>query len=97
VSKSPTSTQGKTTIFAHLIFSFADGKAFVALVNGLEPGAVAPTGDAVNDMNTVFDYSHTVYKIPKLLDAELVNKEPDDLSIVTYVSYFRIKVKKTNT
>jgi hypothetical protein len=43
-------------------------------------------------MNTVFEYAESVYNIPKLLDAELVNKEPDDLSMITYVSYFRIKV-----
>lgn len=48
-----------------------------------------PTGRAIDDMNTAFDIAEKNFNIPKLLEAEYVVSDPDELSIMTYVSYFR--------
>ena len=42
-------------------------------------------------MTNAFAAAETGLGIPNLLDAVLVNSEPDELSIMTYVSYYRAK------
>ena len=47
----------------------------------------------MTDCANAFDAAHNHFQIPKLLDAELVTSEPDELSIMTYVSFYKSKVE----
>ena len=82
---------GSSLVAKDFKHSFSNGQIFVALVNYLAPGSVSSSGDRVTDMNNAFNAAQTFLNIPSLLEAELVNHDPDDLSIMTYVSYFRAK------
>ena len=42
-------------------------------------------------MAQAFDVAEKNLHIPQLLDPDLVISSPDDLSIMTYISYFRDK------
>jgi filamin len=72
-----------------------DGKVIYALVNAVKPGSLDETNYA--------NYSHTEraaaaieaakiqLSIPQLIDAnDMVSDQTDDLSVMTYVSYFRV-------
>eukprot|EP01127_Copromyxa_protea_P009894 TRINITY_DN236_c0_g1_i1.p1 TRINITY_DN236_c0_g1~~TRINITY_DN236_c0_g1_i1.p1 ORF type:complete len:924 (-),score=286.55 TRINITY_DN236_c0_g1_i1:13-2748(-) len=73
--------------------SWQDGRAFCGLVNVLKPGHVdlpSRTADkAVENMDLAFDAAEEHFEFPKLLDAVDVLNTPDDLSIMTYVSYYK--------
>lgn len=71
--------------------SWSDGRAFCGLVNALQPGLMnlPDCTDPKKNMDDSFQHSLTNFRIPKILDAEDVINHPDDLSIMTYVAYFR--------
>jgi len=73
--------------------SWQDGRAFCGLVNVLEPGFVdlaqRPPEKAKENMDFAFDTAEEKFEFPKLLDAVDVIEYPDDLSIMTYVSYYK--------
>jgi len=71
-----------------------DGKAICALVNHLKPEVIdltlldkrAPRDNAADAIQT----AEVNLQIPPIMDAaDMVIDEPDDLSIMTYLSYFR--------
>jgi filamin len=72
--------------------SWQDGKALAALTDSLKPGKIplnSLSGDPEFDVNRAMDIAQSDFNIPKIMDpADLVNY-PDELSIMTYVSYFR--------
>jgi len=73
--------------------SWSDGRAFCGLVNALSPNEInlgdrAPD-NAENNLNLAFDKAEELFNFPKVLDAIDVIQNPDDLSTMTYVSYFR--------
>uniref|UniRef100_A0A6B2KX48 Calponin-homology (CH) domain-containing protein n=1 Tax=Arcella intermedia TaxID=1963864 RepID=A0A6B2KX48_9EUKA len=73
--------------------SWSDGKGFCGLVNVLEPETInleqRPKEHAEENLNLAFDTSHNLFQFPKVLDAVDVIDNPDELSIMTYVSYFK--------
>lgn len=73
--------------------SWQDGRAFCGLVNALEEGAInldERTPDkAEESLNLAFNKAEELFQFPKVLDAEDVLLEPDDLSMMCYISYFR--------
>jgi len=73
--------------------SWQDGRSFLGLVNALEPGSINlenhPGTEASNNMNHAFEKAEQLFAFPKVLDAVDVIENPDELSIMTYVSYFR--------
>lgn len=88
--------------------SWVDGIAFCKLVNAKVPGSfdVVKSSDEVNsqdeadekaeaikNMKKAFEIAEQKLDIPQLLDADLLVENPDDLSIMTYISYFRNKDK----
>lgn len=78
--------------------SWKDGRAFCGLVNALEPNSFnlpdCPAEDAINNLNKAFDKSWEKFHFPKLLDSVDVVEHPDELSIITYVSFFRQYLSK---
>eukprot|EP01119_Soliformovum_irregulare_P015373 TRINITY_DN4320_c0_g1_i2.p1 TRINITY_DN4320_c0_g1~~TRINITY_DN4320_c0_g1_i2.p1 ORF type:complete len:1649 (+),score=817.75 TRINITY_DN4320_c0_g1_i2:111-5057(+) len=73
--------------------SFADGKAICALVNYKIPGTFdidsINESNAAENMTKAFQIAEEKLSFPVLLDADLLISNPDDLSIMTYVSYFK--------
>ncbi|EGC39028.1 hypothetical protein DICPUDRAFT_91322 [Dictyostelium purpureum] len=72
--------------------SWCDGRVLCALTDSLKPGVREMntlTGDAVQDIDRSMDISLEEYEIPKIMDAVDMNSLPDELSVITYVSYFR--------
>jgi len=72
-----------------------DGTVLFALTDSLKPGVITPynmsgkSGKPLNDAQKAMDTAEREYSIPQLLDAvDLVNN-PDELSLMTYISYFR--------
>ena len=72
-----------------------DGRAIVALTNSLEPG-VYPNHLDLNPNNALdnaklgTDLAEKHFEIPKVLAPEdMVNPDVDELSVMTYISYFR--------
>jgi hypothetical protein len=75
---------------------WTDGQVMSALSDALKPGSLFPgrdvsnlSGDAVNDINKAMDHAVNNYNIPKILDPQDMHEYPDELSTMTYVSYFR--------
>eukprot|EP01126_Amoeba_proteus_P048651 TRINITY_DN5642_c0_g1_i5.p1 TRINITY_DN5642_c0_g1~~TRINITY_DN5642_c0_g1_i5.p1 ORF type:complete len:909 (-),score=226.19 TRINITY_DN5642_c0_g1_i5:318-3044(-) len=73
--------------------SWQDGRAFSGLVNVLQPNyidlsTVVPE-KAEDNINHALNSAETLFHFPKLLDARDVINTPDDLSIMTYVSYYK--------
>jgi len=71
---------------------WTDGNVLSALTDSLKPGVFPQnewSGDALKDLNRSIDTSHTEYDIPKLMDAEDIHECPDELAMMTYISYFR--------
>lgn len=69
-----------------------DGRALSALTDSLKPGVIKgiknlsnPVGDIQNAINV----AEREYDIPPLVDAIDVASEPDEHSMMTYISYFR--------
>lgn len=77
-----------------------DGRCFCGLVNAIEPNHIplntVPANDAHNNMTKAFDSAEKLFNFPQVLDAEDVIENPDDLSIMTYVSYFRAYMLANN-
>lgn len=73
--------------------SWQDGRAFCGLVNALEPDHIplneVPASTPIENMERAFDEAEELFSFPQVIDAEDVVENPDDLSIMTYVSYFR--------
>lgn len=73
--------------------SWTDGRAFLGLVNALEPGTFdleqRTPEMALENMAAAFDTALDKFHIPKVLDPEDTVSDPDDLSVMTYVSYYR--------
>lgn len=77
--------------------SWQDGSGFCGLLNAIAKSteidlSQLKRGDKYNELqyfNKAFEMSESKFKIPRLLDAEDVHENPDELSIMTYVSLFR--------
>ncbi|EGG21588.1 gelation factor [Cavenderia fasciculata] len=72
--------------------SWRDGKVLSALTDSLQPGVLdmnSLTGDAVTDVDRAMDVALEKYEIPKIMDPSDMVNLPDELSVITYVSYFR--------
>eukprot|EP01125_Pyxidicula_operculata_P005277 TRINITY_DN189_c0_g1_i1.p1 TRINITY_DN189_c0_g1~~TRINITY_DN189_c0_g1_i1.p1 ORF type:complete len:897 (-),score=291.77 TRINITY_DN189_c0_g1_i1:46-2736(-) len=73
--------------------SWQDGRAFCGLVNALESESInlddCTPDKAEANLNLAFDKANELFQFPKMLDAEDVLVEPDDLSMMCYISYFR--------
>jgi filamin len=71
---------------------WTDGKLLSALTDSLKPGVINMaelSKDPLVDTNNAMDVAATEYEIPKLIDATDMVECPDELSTMTYVSYFR--------
>eukprot|EP01089_Gocevia_fonbrunei_P013346 TRINITY_DN340_c0_g1_i5.p1 TRINITY_DN340_c0_g1~~TRINITY_DN340_c0_g1_i5.p1 ORF type:complete len:1157 (-),score=418.97 TRINITY_DN340_c0_g1_i5:34-3504(-) len=72
-----------------------DGTVLFALADSLEPGILTPYDMSklarrpLVDAQKAMDTAEEAYDIPKLLDAEDLVNNPDELSMMTYISYFR--------
>jgi len=73
--------------------NWKDGRAFCGLVNALQPNTIPLSEcnpeNAVTNLNRAFNKAHDLFKFPKMLEAEDLVQVQDELSIITYVSYFR--------
>jgi len=71
---------------------WTDGKLLSALTDSLRPGVINMaelSKDPLLDTNNAMDIAAKEYEIPKLIDANDMVECPDELSTMTYVSYFR--------
>ncbi|XP_055497187.1 uncharacterized protein LOC129700594 [Leucoraja erinacea] len=73
--------------------SWRDGRAFAALVNSLHPGVLPPTqlqpSSPAHTLNIIFTTAENILGIPRLLEPhDLTVENPDEKSIMTYVSQF---------
>lgn len=71
-----------------------DGKALCALANALEPGIIdlsqMPNKSNLENARTGTEAAEREMKIPAILQPEdLVDPDVDELSVMTYISYFR--------
>jgi len=77
-----------------------NGRCFCGLVNAIEAGHIpldsVPASDAMNNNTKAFDAAEQLFGFPQVLDAIDVVENPDDLSIMTYVSYFRAYMLANN-
>jgi len=77
-----------------------DGRCFCGLVNAIEPNHIplntVPASEAEKNMNKSFTEAEKLFGFPQVLDAIDVIENPDDLSIMTYVSYFRAYMLANN-
>lgn len=68
----------------------------MGLVNALEPGTFdlekRTPETALENMAAAFDTACDKFQIPKVLDPEDTVSDPDDLSVMTYVSYYRYNI-----
>ena len=78
--------------------SFSDGRVLCALVDGLVPGelqlkrVLGEQSDARRNLERAFDVAESELHIPRILDPDdMLTGKPDDLSVMTYVSFFRMK------
>ncbi|KAL6064247.1 Alpha-actinin, variant 2 [Balamuthia mandrillaris] len=82
--------------------SWQDGLAFCGLLNSMDHGGKEALIDISTlnpenrreNMELAFGKAYTLFGIPRLLDVEdMVEGKPDDLSVMTYVSYFRQEMR----
>jgi hypothetical protein len=69
-----------------------NGKVLSALTDSLQKGVFPQntwSGDALNDIDKSQGIAETVYQIPRLLDPIDIVECPDELAMMTYISYFR--------
>jgi filamin len=72
-----------------------DGTVLFALTDSLQPGILTPenmsklTKRPLQDTQKAMDTAEEAYGIPKLLDADDLVNNPEELSVMTYISYFR--------
>jgi filamin len=72
--------------------SWQDAKVLTALTDSLKPGTIplgTLSGDPEFDANRAMDVAQSEFNIPKIMDPADMVSYPDELSIMTYVSYFR--------
>jgi len=74
--------------------SWEDGKAFTAIVNSFTAVPPSSTNDPKTTVITAMDIAESQLKIPKIMDAQDIVTEPDELIMMTYISYFRNYEKK---
>ncbi|KAK6029593.1 hypothetical protein OSTOST_04295, partial [Ostertagia ostertagi] len=72
--------------------SWKDGLAFCALIHRHRPELIdyyqLHKGDPIHNLNLAFDVAEKHLDIPRMLDAEDAAHNPDEKSIMTYVSCF---------
>jgi len=70
-----------------------NGRALCSLAEVVQPGQMNLPGDFKKDttanVQMALDKAYDNMKIPKLLDAEDVANSPDELAMMTYISYYR--------
>lgn len=66
-----------------------DGDTLCKLLNSLAPGAVAQSGDPLKDTESAMAAAEKQLEIPRVMDAADLCGQADELSTMTYVSYFR--------
>eukprot|EP01155_Anaeramoeba_flamelloides_P010254 Anaeramoba_flamelloidesa325155_517.p2 GENE.a325155_517~~a325155_517.p2 ORF type:complete len:639 (-),score=194.49 a325155_517:10997-12913(-) len=71
--------------------SFCDGKAFITLIDKQKPGQLKNTDNMEDEerLTYAFDQAKELMEIPKLLEPSDLTGEVDDLSVITYCSYYR--------
>jgi len=74
--------------------SWQNGQVLSALTDSLRPGVLnmqqtSPESHAVDDIQRAIDIARNEYNIQPLLDAVDIHENPEELSLMTYVSYFR--------
>jgi hypothetical protein len=80
--------------------NFRDGKVLCALVDALHPGeinmkAVMSGANERKNIERALDLAETSLDIPRILEPDdLLAAKPDEMSIMTYVSFFRLKWSK---
>lgn len=74
-----------------LTHSFADGKAFLAIVNSADPEAIAyePSDDPIENFHNAFEAAETAFGVPQLLDANDAECWDDEQSMITYLGEAR--------
>lgn len=76
----------------YILYSFKDGKVLTALVHSLKPNFDYTKTDFSNPIQANSDainMAKSILNIPALIEAEDVTKQPEELSMMTYISYFR--------
>jgi len=75
--------------------SYSDARVLCGLVNALQEGQFdmesVAAGDAVDCVNQAMQRAESKFDIPQLMDAVDMVTKPDDLSVMSYISYFRDK------
>lgn len=79
------------------IFSWKDGKQILNLINKIRPDTVEESNITENPLNNVqlaLDTAESEFDIPAVLDAsDMACDTPNELVNMTYLSYFRDKVR----
>jgi hypothetical protein len=86
---------------ANFAAHFRDGRVLCALVDALVPGelqikrVLAAGADERKNLERALDVAETSLDIPRILDPDdFLAAKPDETSILTYVSFFRMKWNK---
>jgi hypothetical protein len=69
-----------------------NGKVLSALTDSLSPGVMPQntwSGNALQDLERAEEIAEKEYQIPKLIDAIDIHECPDELAMMTYISFFR--------
>jgi len=72
-----------------------DGTVLSALTDSLKPGVITPhdmsaiTRTPLKDIQKAISTAEEIFGIPAIMDAEDIVDNPDELSLLTYLSYFR--------
>lgn len=69
-----------------------NGRVLSALTDSLSPGVMPQnswSGNALQDLERAEDVAEKEYQIPKLIDAIDIHECPDELAMMTYISFFR--------
>eukprot|EP01103_Thecamoeba_quadrilineata_P003614 TRINITY_DN13370_c0_g1_i1.p1 TRINITY_DN13370_c0_g1~~TRINITY_DN13370_c0_g1_i1.p1 ORF type:complete len:447 (+),score=95.94 TRINITY_DN13370_c0_g1_i1:36-1376(+) len=71
---------------------WSNGQLLTALVDSLDPGSLPLTkynpNEPLAEIEKAMDLAERQFEIPRILDAQDLFEIPDDLSTMTYVSYF---------
>jgi hypothetical protein len=73
-------------------FDWKNGRVLSALTDSLQTGVMPQntwSGNALQDLERAQDIAEKEYQIPKLIDAIDIVECPDELAMMTYISYFR--------
>jgi len=73
---------------ANFTTSFADGRAFLAILNSHSPEICPydPTDDARDNLDKAFGRAHDGLGVPRLLDASDMLDEPDEKAVLCYIN-----------